>query len=111
MALLEVRDLRVSFKTYDGVVGAGKSSAARGLARALGYRHLDTGAMYRALALKELHDGLVLQLRTIAQDTIGPFWPTIWWSTVTPPSEPSGEGTPKASASPWRFHASPSSQP
>ncbi|MFH1570160.1 MAG: (d)CMP kinase [Gemmatimonadota bacterium] len=35
----------------DGVVGAGKTSAARGLAAALGYRHVDTGAMYRALAL------------------------------------------------------------
>lgn len=35
----------------DGVIGAGKSTAARGLAAALGYRHLDTGAMYRAVAL------------------------------------------------------------
>ena len=35
----------------DGVIGAGKSSTARGVAAALGYRHLDTGAMYRAFAL------------------------------------------------------------
>ena len=35
----------------DGVVGAGKSSTARGVAAALAYRHLDTGAMYRAFAL------------------------------------------------------------
>ena len=34
----------------DGVVGAGKSTVARGVARDLGYRHLDTGAMYRAVA-------------------------------------------------------------
>ncbi|HLQ52847.1 MAG TPA: (d)CMP kinase [Streptosporangiaceae bacterium] len=33
----------------DGPAGAGKSSAARGVARALGMRYLDTGAMYRAL--------------------------------------------------------------
>jgi cytidylate kinase len=33
----------------DGPAGAGKSSAARGVARALGLRYLDTGAMYRAL--------------------------------------------------------------
>lgn len=33
----------------DGPAGAGKSSAARGAARALGLRYLDTGAMYRAL--------------------------------------------------------------
>ena len=33
----------------DGPAGAGKSSTARGVARALGLRYLDTGAMYRAL--------------------------------------------------------------
>jgi cytidylate kinase len=33
----------------DGPAGSGKSTAARGAARALGLRYLDTGAMYRAL--------------------------------------------------------------
>jgi cytidylate kinase len=33
----------------DGPAGSGKSSAARGAARSLGLRYLDTGAMYRAL--------------------------------------------------------------
>jgi len=33
----------------DGPSGSGKSSAAKGVARALGLRYLDTGAMYRAL--------------------------------------------------------------
>lgn len=37
--------------TIDGPAGAGKSSAARELARRLGFRFLDTGAMYRAVAL------------------------------------------------------------
>ncbi len=37
--------------TIDGPAGAGKSSAARRLARRLGFRFLDTGAMYRAIAL------------------------------------------------------------
>ncbi len=37
--------------TLDGPAGAGKSSTARALARRLGYRFLDTGAMYRAVAL------------------------------------------------------------
>ena len=37
--------------TIDGPAGAGKSSAARGLADHLGYRFLDTGAMYRAITL------------------------------------------------------------
>lgn len=38
----------------DGPAGAGKSSAARALAHRLGYRFLDTGAMYRAVALAGL---------------------------------------------------------
>lgn len=40
--------------TIDGPAGAGKSSAARSLASRLGYRFLDTGAMYRAVALAGL---------------------------------------------------------
>jgi cytidylate kinase len=36
--------------TIDGPAGAGKSTAARELARRLGFRLVDTGAMYRALA-------------------------------------------------------------
>lgn len=36
--------------TIDGPAGAGKSSASRELARRLGFRFLDTGAMYRAVA-------------------------------------------------------------
>jgi cytidylate kinase len=38
----------------DGPAGAGKSTIARQLAQELGLRYLDTGAMYRALALKAL---------------------------------------------------------
>jgi len=36
----------------DGPVSSGKSTAARGLARALGFVYLSTGAMYRAVAIK-----------------------------------------------------------
>ena len=42
----------------DGPVGAGKSTVAAALARELGILHLDTGAMYRALALKALRCGV-----------------------------------------------------
>ena len=35
----------------DGPAGAGKSTIARGVAEALGFRYLDSGAMYRAVAL------------------------------------------------------------
>ncbi len=37
--------------TIDGPAGAGKSTVARALAERLGFRFLDTGAMYRAVAL------------------------------------------------------------
>ncbi|MGH7825887.1 MAG: (d)CMP kinase [Candidatus Binatia bacterium] len=39
----------------DGPSGAGKSTLAKRLAKDLGFTYLDTGAMYRALALKILH--------------------------------------------------------
>lgn len=42
----------------DGPAGSGKSSAARGVARGLGLRYLDTGAMYRALTWWMLHHGV-----------------------------------------------------
>jgi CMP/dCMP kinase len=44
----------------DGPSGAGKGTVARAVAARLGYRHIDTGAMYRALAWKALHDGVDL---------------------------------------------------
>ena len=43
----------------DGVVGAGKSTTARRVADELGYRHLDTGAMYRAVTLAALRKEIV----------------------------------------------------
>jgi cytidylate kinase len=46
--------------TIDGPAGAGKTSAARELARRLGFRFLDTGAMYRAVTLVAKQRGLDL---------------------------------------------------
>ena len=43
--------------TIDGPAGAGKSTAARALAARLGFEFLDTGAMYRAVALAALRAG------------------------------------------------------
>ncbi len=42
----------------DGPAGTGKSSVSRGLARALGARYLNTGAMYRIVTLAVLRAGL-----------------------------------------------------
>jgi len=44
----------------DGPAGSGKSSAAKALAQRLGFEFLDTGAMYRAVALAALRAGLDL---------------------------------------------------
>ena len=44
----------------DGPAGAGKSTVARGVARALGFTYLDSGAMYRALAVAALRAGIPL---------------------------------------------------
>jgi cytidylate kinase len=42
----------------DGPAGSGKSSTARAVAQRLGFRHLDSGAFYRALTLAALRAGL-----------------------------------------------------
>lgn len=44
--------------TIDGPAGGGKSTVARALARRLGFRYLDTGAMYRAVAMAGLRAGV-----------------------------------------------------
>ncbi len=42
----------------DGPAGAGKSTVARAVAKSLGYRYLDTGGLYRAVALAALQEGI-----------------------------------------------------
>lgn len=44
----------------DGPSGAGKGTVARAVAARLRYRHVDTGAMYRAVAWLAVHDGVDL---------------------------------------------------
>ena len=45
----------------DGPSGAGKGTVARAIASELGYRHVDSGAMYRAVAWKAVRDGVPLE--------------------------------------------------
>lgn len=52
----------------DGPSGAGKGTIARTLSEHLGYRHVDTGAMYRAVAWKAAHDGLRLDDEAAVSD-------------------------------------------
>jgi len=44
----------------DGPSGAGKGTVARAVAAELGYRHVDSGAMYRAVAWRALRDNISL---------------------------------------------------
>ncbi len=69
----------------DGPAGSGKSSVARLVAQKLGYNYLDSGAMYRALALNALQGGGIAlssehELETLARDThieLRPVPPTL----------------------------------
>jgi len=57
----------------DGPAGSGKSSVARRVAALLDYLYLDSGAMYRALALKAIRQGIALEnefaLEALAKET------------------------------------------
>jgi len=44
--------------TIDGPAGAGKSTTARAVAKQMGFRHLDSGALYRALAFALQQEGV-----------------------------------------------------
>ncbi len=58
--------------TIDGPAAAGKSTTARAIAQHLGWRYLDTGAYYRALALKLLREQVALSdaaATALARDT------------------------------------------
>jgi len=48
----------------DGPSGAGKGTVARAIAGELGYRHVDSGAMYRAVGWKAMQDGVPLDDET-----------------------------------------------
>jgi cytidylate kinase len=51
----------------DGPVGAGKSTVARAVAARLGFTYLDTGAMYRCVALAQIQDELADRKRTLEE--------------------------------------------
>jgi cytidylate kinase len=52
----------------DGPSGAGKGTISRTISDALGYRHVDTGAMYRAVGWKAAHDGIPLDDETAVSE-------------------------------------------
>lgn len=54
----------------DGPSAAGKSTLAKRIAKDLGFTYLDTGAMYRALALKILRQGIELNDGRVLEDLV-----------------------------------------
>ena len=49
---------KINVVTIDGPVGSGKSTVSRRVADRLGFLYIDTGAMYRALTLKAMNEGI-----------------------------------------------------
>lgn len=52
---------KIDVIAIDGPAGSGKSTTARFVAQKLGFAYLDTGAMYRAITLKALRNGVDLE--------------------------------------------------
>jgi len=52
---------KINVIAIDGPAGSGKSTVAKAVAEAMGYLYIDTGAMYRALTLKALRQGIDLE--------------------------------------------------
>lgn len=61
----------------DGYSSCGKSTMAHDLALAIGYTHIDTGAMYRAVTLSALRNSLISADNTIDTDRLRQLLPTI----------------------------------
>ncbi len=63
--------------TIDGPAGVGKSTLGRRLARALGYRYVDSGALYRTVAWQALAAGLDVADRDALPPMLAAFRPDL----------------------------------
>lgn len=64
------KELRPIIIAIDGYSSSGKSSMAKALARRIGYRYVDTGAMYRAVTLLAMQRGLIAADGTVNADAL-----------------------------------------
>ena len=63
--------------TIDGPAGVGKSTLGRRLAQALGYRYIDSGALYRTVAWQARETGLNLADSTALAQMLADFQPQV----------------------------------
>ena len=61
----------------DGYSSSGKSTMARRLAKAIGYRYIDSGAMYRAVTLYAMRNGMINSDGSVATDMLTAALPAI----------------------------------
>jgi len=80
----------------DGPAASGKSSTARWVAEKLGYRHVDSGALYRAVAMLALRDGG--DPASWAEATVRGLADRVTLAPVSNGFEPLVDGTPAGGA-------------
>jgi len=61
----------------DGYSSSGKSSMAKALAKTLGYNYVDTGAMYRAVTLYAMRNGMIAKDGTVDAEAVAAALPQI----------------------------------
>ena len=58
----------------DGPAGAGKSTIAKAAAKALGFIYVDTGALYRTVALGAVRPEATVSMRVTMPQSVQRFW-------------------------------------
>lgn len=71
------KSLRPIIIAIDGYSSSGKSSMAKALAREIGYRYVDTGAMYRTVTLLAMRRGLIEQNGSVDIDALTALLPEV----------------------------------
>jgi len=75
--LYKPSDMKPKVIAIDGHSSTGKSSLAKKIAKALGYVHIDTGAIYRAVALFAIENNMISKDKKIAEKELNQALPEI----------------------------------
>lgn len=74
---LEITDAKKIIVAIDGFSSSGKSTMARELAKRVGYIYIDSGAMYRAVALYALRNGFIRPDGSVIKEDLIPHLPEL----------------------------------